>query len=267
LFAAINIGNTNTAFGVFQKEILQAQDRAATIQRKDEGALRVQMDSFLKKIDVEPSEIEGAGIASVVPDLTGAYAAIAQSYFGTKPMIVGPSLDLGIRIHYADPNELGADRLCSAVAGYVKYGGPLIIIDFGTATTYNVVASNGDFLGGVIAPGIGTSALSLHSRAAQLPNVDLRLPKNVIGSDTMSSMQSGILLGSVDAMEGMVKRIQEELRQRETKAAAVIATGGFSEFVRKQTGAIQYVEPALVLDGIRLIYARVNRREKSRQSL
>jgi type III pantothenate kinase len=180
-------------------------------------------------------------------------------------MIVDSSIDPGIRIHYADPNALGADRLCSAVAGFAKYGGPLIIVDFGTATTYNVIASNGDFLGGVIAPGIGTSALSLHNRAAQLPNVELLLPKNAIGSDTMSSMQSGILLGSIDAMIGMVKRIQEELRQRETRVAAVVATGGFSEFMEEQTGVIQYVEPALVLDGIRLIYERVKRREKSRQ--
>ncbi len=265
MIAAINIGNTNTAFGVFQKQLLRGHERAPTIQRIEGGEIRSQIESFLAKIDAKTSEIEGIGISSVVPELTAAYAAGVRSYFGAEPMIISRSLGLGFTIHYSDPNALGADRLCSAVAGFAKYGGPLIIIDFGTATTYNVIASNGDFLGGVIAPGIETSALSLHNRAAQLPKVELQLPHNVIGSDTATSMRSGILLGSIDATVGMVKRIRDELRQRESGTAAVVATGGFSEFVGKHTDVIQHVEPTLVLDGIRLIYERVTRREKSGQ--
>jgi type III pantothenate kinase len=260
VFASINIGNTNTGFGIFEKETLKLRDRTATVRPGDGDGIRVQLESFLAKVGVRTNEIDGVGISSVVPDLTGSYATVVRSSIGVEPLIVSASLDLGIRIHYSDPNALGADRLCSAVAGFAQYGGPLIVIDFGTATTYNAVASNGDFLGGVIAPGIGTSALSLHARAAQLPNVDLQLPHKAIGSDTKSSMQSGILLGSIDAARGIVKRIQAELRERESRAATVVATGGFSEFMGKHTGVIQHVEPALVLIGIRLIYERVIRR-------
>ena len=177
------------------------------------------------------------------------------------------ALNLGITIHYDNPMSLGADRLCNAIAGYAKYGGPLIIIDFGTATTYDVVASNGDYLGGVIAPGIETSAVSLHRRTAKLPDflVELHLPKTVIGADTVSSMQAGILWSAVDAMIGIVKRIQDELKQREPKKAIVLATGGFSKFVAEHSHVIQHVETSLVLDGIRLIYERVTRKEKRRK--
>ncbi len=144
--------------------------------------------------------------------------------------------------------------------GYSKYGGPLIIIDFGTATTYDIIASNGDFLGGVIAPGIETSAISLHKRTAKLPQlvgIKLHLPKTVIGTNTISSMQTGIICGAVDAMTGMVNRIQKELHKHRSKKAIVIATGGFSTFVAEQTQIIQYIEPTLVLDGILLIYKRL----------
>ncbi len=265
MFVAINIGNTNTGFGVFQKEILKGRDHAATLRQSNGDEISAQMEKLLLNTGFKASEIEGAGISSVVPGLTGAYAEAVRTHFGFEPLIVNSSLDLGIRIHYADPGTLGADRLCSAVAGYVKYGGPLVIIDFGTATTYNVVAANGDFLGGVIAPGIGTAAMSLHARAAQLPKVELQLSQKVIGADTTSSMQSGILLGAIDATIGMIKRIQDELKERESKPAAVIATGGFSEFMGKQIDAIRHIEPSLVLEGIRLIYERVHRGGKSRR--
>ena len=265
MFVAINIGNTNTGFGIFQEETLKGRDQAATLRQPNEDEIRAQTEKFLANAGFKANEIKGAGISSVVPGLTGAYAAAVRSLFDAEPVIVHSSLDLGVKIHYANPDTLGADRLCSAVAGYAKYGGPLIIIDFGTATTYNIVAANGDFLGGVIAPGIGTSAMSLHARAAQLPKVDLQLPRKVIGADTTSSMQSGILLGSIDATIGMINRIRDELKDRESKAAAVIATGGFSEFMGKQIDAIQHVEPSLVLDGIRLMYDRVHRGRRSGQ--
>lgn len=264
MLAAINIGNSSTVFGAFQKETLIGRVRTATVRGQGKNEIRAQLRASLENVKLNENTIDGVGICSVVPDLTGVYAAVAHTEFGVEPIIVSSSLDLGFRIHYADPSVVGADRLCSTVAGFAKYGGPLIIIDFGTATTYNVVASNGDFLGGVIAPGIETAALSLHARAAQLPNVDLHIPEKVIGSDTESSMQSGILLGSIDATIGMVKRIRDEMRERESKNPIVVATGGFSDFMGKQTSVIQHVEPSLVLDGIRLISERVNRREKSR---
>ena len=152
-------------------------------------------------------------------------------------------MNLGIKIHYDNPKSLGSDRICNAIAGYSKYGGPLIIIDFGTATTYDVIASNGDYLGGVIAPGIETSAISLHKRTAKLPQLagtKLHLPETIIGTNTINSMQAGILWGAIDAMTGMVNRIQKELHKHQSKKAIVIATGGFSTFVAGQTRIIQH---------------------------
>jgi type III pantothenate kinase len=165
---------------------------------------------------------------------------------------------LGIRILYRDPSAVGADRLCNAVAGFVKYGGPLIIIDFGTATTYDVVSGEGDYLGGVITLGLESTAEELHRRAAKLPRIELRFPPLAIGDDTASSMQAGVLFGAVDATEGIVKRIRAELG----KPARVIATGGLAKTIATHTPVIEAVEPSLVLDGIWLILERLKGRSQ-----
>jgi type III pantothenate kinase len=159
---------------------------------------------------------------------------------------------------------VGADRICNAVAGFASFGGPLIIIDFGTATTYDAVSSIGDYLGGVIAPGMETSAVDLHRRAAKLPKVELHFPKTIIGKDTVSSMQAGILYGAIDALEGMVERIQGEMRKLEGKEAVVIATGGFSRLMANNSKSITECVPSLVLDGVRLIHERVNSKKRRR---
>lgn len=263
MLLAIDIGNSNTVFAVFQGVTLCGLWRVETIYQQTEDEIVTQIKSLLANINTE--EIDGVGISSVVPDKTDIFDTVTRKYFSTEPMIVHTSLNLGIKIYYDDPTSLGADRLCNAIAGYAKYGGPIIIIDFGTATTYNVIASNGDFLGGVIAPGIETSAVDLYHRAAKLPKVELSLPIEVIGKNTISSMQAGILLGAVDAVEGMIKRIQKELQLHKSKEATVVATGGFSEFMSKQTSVIQYIEPTLVLEGVRLIYEKLNWRDKRRQ--
>jgi type III pantothenate kinase len=265
MFIAIDIGNTQTVIGIYKKDKLLASLRVSSMRRRTEDTIFPSIRSICTNIDISRKDIEGIGISSVVPNLTQVYAAMAKKYFHKKPMIVNNTLNLGIKIHYDDPKSLGADRICSAIAGYSLYGGPLIIIDFGTATTYNVIASNGDYLGGIIAPGIGTSALALHRRTAQLPRLastNLFLPAAVIGSNTKSSMQTGIFLGAIDAATGMVNRIQKELHKNRSKKATVIATGGFSAFVAEQTYIIQHVEPMLVLDGIRLIYDRVKSKKK-----
>jgi type III pantothenate kinase len=166
-------------------------------------------------------------------------------------------MDLGFRILYENPLAVGADRLCNAIAGFAKYAGPLIIVDFGTATTYDVVAKNGDYLGGVIAPGVETSAADLHRRAAKLPRVELHLPSTLIGRDTVSSMQSGILYGAIDATEGMVHRLKDALSKDQGATPKVIGTGGFSSFIRRHSTAIDHLELSLVLEGIRLICDRV----------
>ena len=222
------------------------------------------MKLFLREAEIQTKDIDGVGISSVVPNLTDIFASMARKYFRAEPLLVDSSLDLGFKIHYDDPTSVGADRLCNAVAGYAKYGGPLIIIDFGTATTYDVIAGNGDYLGGVIAPGIETSAMDLHRRAAKLPKIELHFPSKMIGTDTVGSMQAGILYGALDAMEGTLNRLQSELKKREGKKAKVIATGGFSQLMTKKSKLIEAWEPSLVLDGVRMIYERVNIKKKKK---
>jgi type III pantothenate kinase len=258
MFIAIDIGNTHTVIGAYEEETLKADLRIPSTFQQTEDEIGAQTLIFLKGKGIDTEKIDGVGISSVVPDLTSIFASLSKKLFHQEPLIVSANLNLGITIHYDNPKSIGADRLCNAVAGYAKYGGPLIIIDFGTATTYDIMASNGDYLGGVIAPGIETSAADLHKRTARLPIVDLHLPHSIIGTDTVSSMQTGILWGAIDAMTGMVHRIQSELQHVETKKPLVIATGGFSKFVADHSQLIQRVEISLVLDGIRLIYNRVH---------
>jgi type III pantothenate kinase len=258
MFIAIDIGNTHTVFGVFQNASLLGEWRVTSMLQRTEDEIGLQIQQLLSQQNVQPSKITGIGIASVVPNLTDVYVAMAKKYFHVTPIVVSAALDLGIAVRYEDPRAVGADRLCNAIAGFAKYGGPLIIIDFGTATTYDVVGANGDYLGGVIAPGIETSAADLHRRAARLPKVELHMPSSVIGKDTVSSMQVGILWGAVDAMEGMVRRIKEELLTSEKHPVRVIATGGFSTFVKTRSSVIDAVETSLVLDGVRMIYEKIS---------
>ena len=261
-FLAIDIGNSHTVIGLFKGESFVAEGRWTSTRRRTADETFGRLHEFLDNAGTDRRQIHGIGISSVVPELTPVYTSIAKKHFRRKPLIITAGLDFGICIHYEDPKLLGADRICNAVAGYAMFGGPLVIIDFGTATTYDVVASNGDFLGGVIAPGIETSSVSLHRRTAKLPRLtgkNLYLTGHVIGTNTVTSMQTGILLGAIDAMEGMVKRIQKDVLTSEARKATVIATGGFSPFVAAHSRVIQHVAPHLVLDGIRLIYNRVGR--------
>ncbi len=257
MLLAIDIGNTHTVYGVYEGTTLLADWRVTSFVHRTEDEVGSCLRQFLRDAAIDSPSINEIGISSVVPNLTDIYSSMAQKYFKLEPTIIDSSLDLGITIQYRDPSAVGADRLCNAVAGYAKYGGPLIIIDFGTATTYDVVARNGDYLGGVIAPGVETSAADLHRRAAKLPKVELHFPDEIVGRDTVSSMQAGILYGAIDAMEGMIKRLQAEMKRREGTNARVIATGGFSRFLAKHSKTIDACEPSLVLEGIRLICERL----------
>jgi type III pantothenate kinase len=258
MLLAIDVGNTHTVFGVFDKKKLIADWRVSSAVSRTEDEVGTQVRAFLETASIKPENIEGVAISSVVPNLTEIFVLMARKYFGAEPVIVSPDLHLGIKIHYEDPHTVGADRLCNAVAGFAKYGGPLIIIDFGTATTYDVISAKGDYLGGVIAPGIETSAVDLHRRAAKLPKIELKFPKEVVGRDTVSSMQGGILYGAVDAMEGMIERIKRKVG----KKVKVIVTGGYSKIIMGQSDAIDYSEPALVLHGLQLIYEKVRRKKR-----
>jgi type III pantothenate kinase len=259
MILAIDIGNTHTVLGVFDGSKLLFDWRVTSSPQQTEDEVGTYVRLFLANAGINPDLINGIGISSVVPDLTDIFAAMAQKYFKADPVIVSSSLNLGIKVHYDDPKVVGADRLCNAVAGFAKYGGPLIVIDFGTATTYDVIAKNGDYLGGVIAPGIETSATDLHRRAAKLPKVELHLPAGTIGTDTTSSMQAGILYGAIDSMEGMVRRLQEDIIKREGQKAQLIATGGFSKFIASHTSLPLKWEPSLVLEGVRRVYERISK--------
>ena len=253
MLLAVDVGNTHTVLGIFRGSRLMADWRVASLTHRTADESWVTFRNFCAVSGIPPEEIKGVGISSVVPDLTGIYEAMARKYAHVEPVTISAELDLGIRVLYKDPASVGADRLCNAVAGYARYGGPLIIIDFGTATTFDVVSAQGDYLGGVITLGMESIASELHRRAAKLPKIELQFPTAVIGQDTSSSMQAGVMFGTVDTVEGMVRRIREELGV----SVRVIATGGLSSVVAKHTAVIEACEPSLVLDGVRLIYDRV----------
>jgi type III pantothenate kinase len=252
MLLAIDIGNTHTVIGVFEGKRLVRDWRLVSANHRtvDESWLTIR--SFCSDAGIDPATINTVGIASVVSDLTGIFESLARKYFHCDPVTVNASIDLGFRVMYKDPMAVGADRLCNAAAGYARYGGPLIIIDFGTATTYDVVAANGDYLGGVIALGLESTAAELHRRTAKLPKIELRFPPGIIGTETVSSMQAGVMFGTVDAVEGIVERIRKELGT----PARVIATGGLASLIAGRIAVIEAVEPFLVLDGIRMIVDR-----------
>jgi type III pantothenate kinase len=208
------------------------------------------MVQLIRQEGFDPAAVDAVVVASVVPPLNSSLVEAIQRYFGRDPVMVGPGIKTGLKIHYRDPKEVGADRIVAAMAAFKKYGGPLIIIDFGTGTTYDVVSAEGDYLGGAIAPGMGISVDALYERAARLQRVELKAPPNVIGRTTAESMQAGIIFGFTAQVEGMVARIRTELGQD----ARVIATGGFSGLIAAQTTVIELVDDRLMLEGLRLIY-------------
>jgi type III pantothenate kinase len=217
------------------------------------------MKSFCEEHSIGAKKLDGMVIASVVPVLTEAYTRMSEKYLHIKPLIVSSKLDLGITIHYEDPTTLGADRICTTIAAHKKYGGPAIVVDFGTATTYDVISKQGDFLGGVIAPGVETAAGELFRRTTQLPKVDLQFPANVLGNSTKACIQSGVLFGAVEGTDGLVRRIKRVAG----KHAIVIATGGYAKLIAEMSHEIKYVQPSLVLEGARLIYERVHWKKKA----
>ncbi len=255
MLLAIDIGNSHTVVGVFSLDRLVAEWRiTSTIPRTPDETWHL-VKGFLADAAIDPSSLSHVGISSVVPDLTPLYVAIAGQRLHAEPFLIDGTVNFGIKVLVDEPSSVGADRLCNAVAGFARYGGPLIIIDLGTATTYDVVDAAGNYLGGAIALGLESEASELHRRAAKLPKIELRFPATVVGKDTVSSMQSGVMFAAADAIEGMVARIRAELGT----TVRVIATGGLSAIVAPHCPSIEAVEPSLVLDGIRLICERAGR--------
>jgi type III pantothenate kinase len=249
MLLAIDLGNTNLTFGLFEGETLRHDWRLATRRDSMPDELGLLMVQLMRQEGFEAKAVTAVVVASVVPPLNSSLVAAVERYFGREPLMVGPGVKTGLKIHYRDPKEVGADRIVAAMAAFKKYGGPLIIIDFGTGTTYDVVSREGDYLGGAIAPGLGISVEALYDRAARLQRVELKAPEHVIGRTTVESMQAGIIYGYTAQVEGMVARIQKELAED----ARVIATGGYASLIAAQTKVIELVDQRLMLEGLRLI--------------
>jgi type III pantothenate kinase len=251
MLLTIDVGNTNITLGVFDEDRLTANWRIATVHDRmpDEyGILLAQLFSHRK---IRASDISGVAIASVVPTLTNVFREVSQNYVGCDPLIVDAGVKTGVRIRYENPRDVGADRVVDCAAVQLKYGGPACVVDFGTATTFDAISREGDYLGGAIAPGIGIAAEALFARASKLYRVEIAPPAKAIGTNTVLAMQSGIFFGYVALVEGLVERFKRELGA-DTK---VIATGGLAQTVARETPVIQHVDPWLTLDGLRIVYA------------
>jgi type III pantothenate kinase len=250
MLLVVDIGNTNITFGVFEGEELRATWRMATSVNQMADEYAALLLNLLHYQGLNPSDIEEIALCCVVPPLLGTIEELFQRYFHISPLVVGPGVKTGVRIRFDNPKEVGPDRIANAAAAHHLYSGPTIVIDVGTATTFDVVSSEGDWMGGAIATGIGTAAEALFARTAALPRVELVHPQQAIGTNTIAAMQSGIVFGYVGLIEGMVARIQQELGEK----ATVVATGGYATLMAKETAVIAVVNPDITLIGLRLIY-------------
>ncbi len=250
MLLAIDIGNTNISIGVFKDAELRATWRIATGIHRMPDEYAILLISLLNQQSLEASDITKMAVCSVVPPLTGIFEELSQKYFHTSPLVVGSGVKTGVSIRMDNPREVGADRIVNAAAAHHLYGGPVIIIDFGTATTFDTVSREGEYLGGAVAPGINTAAEALFTKTAMLPRVELARPRHAIGTNTVAAMQSGIIFGYVGLVEGIIARIQQELGEK----ARVVATGGYSAIIARETPVIEIVNPDLILIGLRLIY-------------
>ncbi len=261
MLLAIDIGNTHTVLGIYHGEKLKEYFRVAS-----NHALTVDECGILvKQLFGEYNKIKEVIICSVVPPLTSIYEEMSEKFLKAEPVMVSSALPLGIKISYHDPKTVGADRIANAVAAYEIYGGPTIVVDFGTATTFDVISESGEYLGGAIAPGIETSSLNLFKKASQLFKVSLKKPKKAIGKNTEESLRSGIIFGTVGQIDGIVTRIKKELSENfeSQKNPKVIATGGLANLIARESKTIEEVSSTLTLEGLRRIYYRVKKISKS----
>lgn len=250
MLLVIDIGNTNLTLGLYEGDKLGAHWRLATDHNRMPDEYGLQFLGLLQHARKTVKDITGISLASVVPPLTGRVIQACEEYLKQKPLVVDTGIKTGIKIRYEDPRAVGADRVCDAVAVIKLYGGPACVVDFGTATTFNAITKDGEYLGGAITAGINLAAEALYTRAAKLPRIDLQVPPSVIGKNTVHAMQSGLLFGYVSMVEGMVTRFRSELGSD----MKVVATGGLAEVVAKETKVIDIISPWLTLEGLRLIW-------------
>lgn len=252
MLLVIDVGNTNITLGVFDGEVLKATFRMTAKQPRTSDEYGIQLCTLLEHRDFDVKQIDAVIISSVVPDIMHSLGSAIIKYFHVKPMVISSSLDIGLKINTEHPKEIGPDRIVDAVAAYEKYGGPVIVIDFGTATTYDVVSEEGVFEGGVISPGIRTSARALWGGAAMLPEIEIRKPDSVIAKETVSSMQGGLVFGYIGQTEYIVKKIKKAGFEN----AKVVATGGLGNILVEETDVIDIYDPRLTLEGLRMIYEK-----------
>ena len=250
MLLAIDIGNTGITLGVFEGEELRATWHIATGIHRMADEYAALLLNLLHQQGLDTPDIEAVALCSVVPPLISTFDELFQRHFHISPLVVGAGVKTGVRIRMDNPREVGADRIVNAAAAHHLYGGPVIVVDLGTATTFDTVSREGDYLGGAIAPGIVTGAEALFTQAAMLPRVELTRPEHAIGTNTIAAMQSGVIFGYVGLIEGIVARIQQELGEK----AKVVATGGVAELIAKETKVIEVVNLNLTLIGLRLIY-------------
>lgn len=253
----VDAGNTNIVLGVHDGNEYIASWRISTDAKKTSDEYSIQVMELFHFSGIDHKKIDGVIVSSVVPNIMHSLENMLRKCFCHEPIIVGPGIKTGINIKYDNPKEVGADRIVNAVAAHEIYKKPVIIIDFGTATTFCAVKANGDYLGGCICPGIRISSDALFERAAKLPRVELEVPKNIICKNTISSMQSGILFGYIGQVEYIVKKMKQEMKKSNlTEEPFVIATGGLANLIAKETDSIDKVDSELTLEGLKILYEK-----------
>ena len=250
MLLAVDVGNTHTVLGLFEDARLVADWRVATRLDVTRDELGIVWRSLFDQAGLSAKDLEGMIVSCVVPDLAGAIARTGEKYFSHTPLFVGPGVKTGLPILYENPHEVGADRIVNAVSAKERYGAPVIVLDFGTGTTFDVVSAKGEYLGGVIAPGLGLSAEALFSKAARLHHVDIRRPDHVIGRNTEQSVRSGLYYGYLAMVEGLIERILASLDE----PAPIVATGGLARVFAEDLDSLHAVDPGLTLEGLRLIW-------------
>lgn len=253
MLLVIDVGNTNITLGAFQNEMLLGTFRMTTKQSRTSDEFGILIRLMLQERGLDKNAFRDVIISSVVPDVMYSLNSAIIKYFDTKPLIVGPGIKTGIRINTDNPKEIGADRIVDAVAGYVLYGGPVLVIDYGTGTTYDLIDEKGAFVAGITSPGIEISAQALWQGAAKLPKIAIEKPKSILAKETITSMQAGLVYGYIGQTEYIIKKVKEESGYQELK---VVATGGLGKIIADETDAIDVYDNMLTLKGLRIIYER-----------
>ena len=256
MILVLDVGNTNIVVGVYDGSKLVCDWRLSTDFRKTADEYGVQVTQLFFQNKLELSDVEGVIISSVVPSIMYSVEHMIRKYFKLDPIVVGPGVKTGINIKYDNPKEVGADRIVNAVAAHESYSRPLIIIDFGTATTFCAIRKNGDYLGGTICPGIKISSDALFERAAKLPRVELIKPTAVICKNTVTSMQAGIIFGYIGQVEYIVAKMKKEMEELGEVNPLVVATGGFAKLISSEAKCVDKIDPNLTLEGLRIIYEK-----------